>query len=135
MSAPQPAGFWARVAALMVDTFMILFPITFVLIFVFGYTELKVEKPVLAGVAQMALYGAVVIRLWVKKGYTPGKKVMRLIVLDTTSGKTMHLAQACWRFCAVFVSIVSVVGLLLPVFRKDKKTLHDIISNSRVVRI
>ncbi|GHV08002.1 hypothetical protein AGMMS50229_15730 [Campylobacterota bacterium] len=130
-----PAGFWARFAALIVDTFMILFPITIGLVIFFGYNELKTNGNAVAGVIQMSLYGAIVVWFWVKRGYTPGKKIMRLIVLDSRTDKTMFLAQAIWRFLAVFVSIVSVVGLFLPLFRKDKKTLHDLISLSRVVRL
>lgn len=131
----DPAPFFPRAVATIVDTFMILFPITIVLIVVFGYNELKTNTPALAGVLQMSLYGAVVIWLWVKKGYTPGKKVMRLIVLDNESKKTLYLPQAIFRFLCYFVSMISVVGLLLPLIRKDKKTLHDILSNTIVVRI
>ncbi|MDR3347381.1 MAG: RDD family protein [Helicobacteraceae bacterium] len=129
------AGFWARLAALMVDTFMILFPITIALTVVFGYTEMKTSKPMIAGVIQMTIYGAIVIWCWVKKGYTPGKKLLRLIVIDDRTGKTIGFMQALWRFLAVFVSIISVIGLLLPIVRKDKKTLHDLLSRTRVIRI
>lgn len=106
----------------MIDTFMILFPITLLLIPVFGYTELKTDKPLLAGFIQMGLYGLIVIYLWVKKGYTPGKKLMRLIVLDNATRKTMFYPQAVLRFLCYFAAIITVVGLLLPVFRKDKKS-------------
>ena len=131
----QPAGFWARTIAVMIDTFMILFPITMVLMVLFGYSELKNEQPVLAGVLQMGLYGAIVVTLWVKKGYTPGKKMMRLIVLDERTQKTMYLPQALWRFLCYFIAMITVVGLLLPAVRKDKKALHDLLSSSVVVRL
>ncbi|MGE4294775.1 MAG: RDD family protein [Campylobacterales bacterium] len=131
----QPAGFWARTIAVMIDTFMILFPITLVLMLIFGYSELKNQQPLVAGILQMGLYGAIVVSLWVKKGYTPGKKMMRLIVLDSRTQKTMYFPQALWRFVCYFIAMISVVGLLLPIFRKDKKALHDLLSSSLVVRL
>lgn len=135
MKELDPAPFFPRVIATIIDTFMILFPITIVLIPIFGYSELKHNTPFAAGIIQMALYGLIVVIMWVKKGYTPGKKVMRLIVLDNTTKKTIYTPQAIFRFIFYFISLISVVGMLLPLFRKDKKTLHDLLSNTIVVRI
>lgn len=135
MKPLEPAPFFPRFIALIVDTFMILFPITIVLIPIFGYTELKENTPFLAGVIQTGVYGAIVARMWATKGYTPGKKMMRLIVLDSDTKKTIFGVQAIFRFLFYFVSMITIVGMLLPLFRKDKKTLHDILANTIVVRL
>ncbi len=132
---PQRAGFWARLIAQMVDTFMILTPITILIALIFGYSTLKEENPLPAGLLQMGLYALIVIAFWVKRGYTPGKKSMRLIVLDTRQMVLMGPLQAIWRFVCYFISMISIVGFLLPLFRKDKKALHDLLSHSAVFRL
>ncbi|MDR0747929.1 MAG: RDD family protein [Helicobacteraceae bacterium] len=132
---PRAAGFWERVSALLVDTFMILIPITAVLMVVVGSEKMKTESFAAAGAIQMFMYGAITVAFWVKKGYTPGKKAMRLLVLDRDTMKTISLPQAILRFLCIFVSIVSVVGLLMPALREDKRALHDILSSTCVVRI
>lgn len=135
MKTPTPAPYFPRIIAIFIDTFMILFPVTIVLIVLFGYNELKESKPFLAGALQMGIYGSIVAFMWVKKGYTPGKKVMRLLVLDDTTHKTISGAQAIYRFLFYFVSMVTIIGLLIPLVRKDNKALHDILANTTVVRI
>lgn len=132
---PRAAGFWERVSALLVDTFMILIPITAVLMLVIGSEKMRTGSFIAAGAIQTFMYGAVTVAFWVKKGYTPGKKAMRLLLLDRTTMKTISLPQAILRFLCVFVSIVSIVGLFLPAVRKDKRALHDILSSTRVIRI
>ncbi|MDR0664226.1 MAG: RDD family protein [Helicobacteraceae bacterium] len=131
MSSLKPAGFWARFTASLVDIFMILVPLVFAINLAIGYEK----RPLIAWSAQTALLALIVISFWVRKGYTPGKKYMRLIVLDSKTDKTMYIWQACWRFVCECVSFISIVGVLLPAFRKDKKTLHDLLSRTRVVRL
>ena len=132
---PQSAGFWARTIAQLIDTFMILTPITLLLALIFGYTTLKEENPLPAGILQIGLFALVVIAFWVRRGYTPGKKVMRLIVLDTRTMRTLRTPQAIWRFVCYFLSMISLIGFVLPLLRKDKKALHDLLSHSAVFRL
>jgi uncharacterized RDD family membrane protein YckC len=131
MSLAKPAGFWARFTAAIIDAFMTLTPLVFIVNLTIGYEE----RTLIAWIVQTAIFALITIAFWVRKGYTPGKKYMRLIVLDDKTGKTMYLPQACLRFICECVSFASVIGVLLPIFRKDKKTLHDLLSRSRVVRL
>ncbi|MDR2639076.1 MAG: RDD family protein [Helicobacteraceae bacterium] len=131
MSSAKPAGFWARFSAAIVDIFMIFMPLVFIVNITIGYEE----RTLIAWIAQTAIFAPITIAFWTRKGYTPGKKYMRLIVLDSKTNKTMYLPQACLRFICECVSFASVIGVLLPIFRKDKKTLHDLLSRSCVVRL
>jgi uncharacterized RDD family membrane protein YckC len=131
MALIKRAGFWARFTASIVDIFMIVVPLTFVIHQTIGFEE----KPLIAWLALVAAYGAIVLWFWTRKGYTPGKKYMRLIVLSEKTNKTIYFPQACWRFICECVSFFSVIGVLLPAFRKDKKTLHDLLSASYVARL
>ncbi|MDR2151549.1 MAG: RDD family protein [Helicobacteraceae bacterium] len=129
MISLKPAGFWARFVASIIDIFMIVIPIVFAANLAIGYEA----KPALAWLAHTAVFALITIAFWTRKGYTPGKKYMRLIVLDCKTNKTMYPPQACLRFICECLSFASVIGVLLPVFRKDKKTLHDLLSGTRVV--
>jgi uncharacterized RDD family membrane protein YckC len=131
MHSFKVAGFWARFCALVVDTFMILMPLGFVIHLTIGYDK----RALIAWVLQTAIFGAITVLCWTRKGYTPGKKYMRLLVLDSRADKTLSVAQAARRFICQCLSMLTVIGVLLPVFRKDKKTLHDLLSFSRVVRL
>ncbi|MDR1451560.1 MAG: RDD family protein [Helicobacteraceae bacterium] len=131
MPSVKAAGFWARFTAALVDIFMMLVPIVFAVNLTIGYEK----APLIAWTAQTAILGLIVVAFWARKGYTPGKKYMRLIVLDSKTNKTMRVSQACLRFICECVSFATIIGVLLPAFRKDKKALHDLLSRSRVVRL
>lgn len=127
------AGFWVRFGAIVIDTFLILTPITILLGLIFGFDALnEPQKNPQIGLIQVIMYAAIVIFYWVKIGQTPGQKAYGIIIVDETTQKTINYAQALFRFCMYFISLLSIVGLFLPIFRKDKKTLHDIIAHTIV---
>ncbi|MDR2904921.1 MAG: RDD family protein [Helicobacteraceae bacterium] len=125
----KAAGFWQRAAAQLVDVFMILTPIIFLTHIAIGYEE----KPLIAWAAHTAIYGAVIVWFSVAKGYTPGKKYARLIIIDTKANLTMTFPQAIWRFVC-FIS-TWFFGFIWAIARKDKRALHDILSRTRVIRL
>lgn len=127
------AGFGVRLVAILLDTFMIITPITIFLGTVYGFEELNnPEVNPEIGAMQVLLYGLVAVISWVKTGQTPGQKAFGIIIVDATTQKTINYPQAILRFCMYPISLVTVIGILLPLFRKDKKALHDIVAHTQV---
>ena len=79
-----------------------------------------------------ALYGAVMI--W-RFGATPGKMILKLKVTDAATGANPAADKA---FLRAFFSLVSLTGLLgyaWALWEKEGRTWHDIIAQTRVIKI
>jgi uncharacterized RDD family membrane protein YckC len=127
------AGWWVRAIAIIMDTTLIISPITLLIGLTYGMEALR--DPSLhpeAGLIQVLLYGAIVSISWVRTGQTPGQKAFKIIIVDKTTQKTINYPQAILRFIGYFISMLTIVGFFLPVFRKDKRALHDIIAHTTV---
>jgi uncharacterized RDD family membrane protein YckC len=128
------AGWWTRALAMLIDTFMILTPITILIGFLFGYEALKdPEANPMAGNLQMALYSVTTILLW-QFSYTPGKKAMELRILDSKTYQKPPLWKLVVRFASYFLSMISIIGFFIGLFRNDKRALHDLTSGTILVQ-
>jgi uncharacterized RDD family membrane protein YckC len=63
---------------------------------------------------------------------TLGKYFVSIKTVDK-SGKGLSYIDATIRCMARHISIVTIVGVLIPIFNKDKQTLHDQISETNVL--
>ena len=128
------ARFWDRILALLIDTFMILPPITLIIALIFGYDSLKNPKDYpLAGILQMLMVFIVTISFWYKTGQTPGKKATSIFLVDAKTYKRPRLYKLIFRFLFYFISMLSVLGFFIPLFRKDKRALHDLLSGTCLI--
>ena len=84
------------------------------------------------GTLAYALIYAFLISKW---GQTPGNKAYELKVVNLKTGKLIGFFRALFRFVAFLFTATTLLGLFMPYFRKDKCTLHDLMSGSMVVRI
>ncbi|MCW8894895.1 MAG: RDD family protein [Sulfurimonas sp.] len=75
------------------------------------------------------------ITFWVKfDGATPGKKIMKIKIVDADTLQTIDYKQGTIRFLGyILSSIIFLFGFLMVIFRKRKQGLHDIVSNTIVV--
>lgn len=143
------AGFWSRVLGFVTDIFMIGLPISLLLMMLFDYDEMKsaggmdalmqneealtnAPDPT-ASILQLTLYMVIYVIFWHISGQTPGKKMARIKVVDA---KTLELAswpQLIIRFFGYFLSAITIIGFFTGLLRKDKRTLHDLISRTAVI--
>ena len=66
---------------------------------------------------------------------TPGKKMARLLVVDAKTLERASTLQLIVRFLGYLVSALPFfLGFFIGVFRRDKRTLHDLISHTAVIR-
>lgn len=71
----------------------------------------------------------------VKKGGTPGKLALGLRIQDIHSKANPKWLNALLReTIGKIISSIMLLGFLFPLFRKDKRALHDLMAQTQVVK-
>lgn len=144
------APFWPRAAGFVTDIFMIGLPISIFTMMIFGYDQMHsaggldvlVHDPKaqtnppdpIASITQITLFLITYVWLWHKSGQTPGKKFSRIRVVDVQTLQTASVWKLTLRFVGYFISLITLIGFFVGLFRKDKRTLHDLLSGTAVIR-
>jgi uncharacterized RDD family membrane protein YckC len=127
------AGFWRRVAAFLLDCFIVFVPVQYLLLIL---VSLELESAgVWLSLADVAIWWAY------KAGMessglqaTLGKKAMSIKVCDL-DGQRISFARASGRFVAWFISAMLFgIGYLVAAFTPKRQALHDIIASTLVVK-
>ncbi len=144
------APFWSRALGLITDIFMIGLPISLLIIFLFGYDQthtaggmdvllhnkeaLKNPPNPIGSLIQLLLFMSITVVLWHKSGQTPGKKMAHTRVVDATTLENAPYWKLIFRFIGYFISLITIVGFFIGLLRRDKRTLHDLLSGTAVIR-
>lgn len=126
-------GFWARLAAGLLDLVAVLFVVTPVTVFVFGdgWTN---ARGVVGFVVNWVPLGAAIIAFWVLKGATPGKMAISAIVVDAQTHAPVDFWQALTRYVGYFVSTLPLIaGLAWVAFDARKQGWHDKMARTVVI--
>jgi uncharacterized RDD family membrane protein YckC len=129
----QSASPLFRIKAFITDMFMIMMPIMYITTYIILDGKDSFQGSEMARWITMGIYGLLVIVLWVKKGQTPGFKAYDLILIDDKTKQTLGFIPAFLRYFMFIISAISIIGILLPFFRKDKKTFQDLVMNTSVI--
>nr|WP_321266783.1 RDD family protein [uncultured Sulfurimonas sp.] len=131
---PKPLYMYARytdrVKAFITDMFMIYAPILYVTAYVIMDGKEDFQTSELAPLLGVTIYGLIYALLLSKFGQTPGKKAYDLKVVDAKDGEPIGFFKAIFRFIAFLFTATTLLGLLLPFYRKDKKALHDLLAGT-----
>jgi uncharacterized RDD family membrane protein YckC len=146
----QYAPFWSRALGFTTDIFMIGLPIALLMMILFGYDQMHtaggldvlthnekaLQRPPNPWVSltQLSLFMLVTVVLWHKGGQTPGKKLARIRVVDAMTLKNASYWKLTLRFVGYFISLITLIGFFTGLFRKDKRSLHDLLSGTAVIR-
>jgi uncharacterized RDD family membrane protein YckC len=142
----QFGGFWIRFAAKIIDG-LVLLPVSFAMMMgyfvVIGMNAqseqfnpvLMIGSQLLMNLLMWATNMAYVTFFVGRFGATPGKMVCRLRVV-TANMEEMTYLRAFARFWGEFVTGMTFgIGYIIAAFDSEKRTLHDYICNTRVVRV
>lgn len=124
-----------RIKAFITDMFLIMMPIMYITTYIIMDGKDSFQASEIARWITMIVYGAIIVAFWVKKGQTPGFKAYNLVLINDKTKQTLSIVQATLRYFMFLVSAVSVLGFFISFFRKDKKTLQDIVMQTSVIRI
>jgi uncharacterized RDD family membrane protein YckC len=134
---PHYIGFWARVLATLVDTLL--------LSIVIVATMLIIYHPIFtnpsSGFSQLIIFFIefilpiiVVIIFWLAREATPGKMLIKAIIVDADSLHKASVGQYIGRYFAYYVStIVFCLGFLWIAFDRRKQGWHDKLANTVVI--
>ena len=76
-----------------------------------------------------------VIFCWVQFAGTPGKRLLKLKVLDEATGNKLSIGQAILRYIGYFIAVIPLfLGLLWVIWDGKKQGWHDKIAKSVVVK-
>ena len=140
--APEYVGFWARVAATLIDTVWVLLLVSPLLALVYGAGYFTLEHT-LAGTTDLRelviSYGipaVAVVAFWRGKLATPGKMVIGAQIVDAQTLGPPSTARLVVRYLGYFVSTLPFgLGLLWVAFDPRKQGWHDKLAGTVVVRV
>jgi uncharacterized RDD family membrane protein YckC len=75
----------------------------------------------------------ITVMLWRYDGQTPGKKLARIAVVDANTLKPAPYWKLIVRFLGYMLSLITLCGFFIGLFRTDKRALHDLISGTCVI--
>lgn len=136
---PAPAGFWIRFGAALVDSLVFLV-VEFILGVAAGLvwgaeiTESKLFKAAIT--AFMFVFGSVYyVVLHALFGQTLGKMAVKVRVVRLDGGP-ISVGTSILRYIGYFLSgVIFLIGYVMAGLRHDKRALHDLIADTRVIRV
>jgi len=124
-----------RIKAFITDMFMIYIPILYILTYLVMDGKDSFQSSTLAPFIGVSLYGFISSILLYKFGQTPGKKAYLIKVVDASTLQNISFFQALLRFISFLFSATILLGLIVPFYRKDKRSLHDLIAKTVVISL
>ncbi len=124
-----------RVKAFITDTFMLLMPLMYIVFYlIMGSREEFAQNMLMGWIYIFVPHFFLITGFWYFKGQTPGYKAYDIKLVNTQL-KSPTVFQLIIRYFAFVLSTVLVAGLFLAIARKDKKTLHDLISGTMLIQV
>jgi uncharacterized RDD family membrane protein YckC len=123
-----------KIKAFLTDAFMLLMPIMYVVFYLVmdGREDFAAHK--LLGWIYILLPLVLVQTIFMYlTGQTPGYRAYHITLIDENTKKKPSLFVIIFRNLAAILSLFTLLGWALMFFRKDNKTLHDLLSATAVV--
>ena len=124
-----------KIKAFLTDMFMIMMPLAYIVTYVIMNGKDDMQSSLMARNSLWIVYGIIMILFWSIKGQTPGYKAYNLKVVDANTKEKPSLLKSLLRYIFFVISSTIIIGELIAFFRKDKKTLHDILSGTYVIEL
>lgn len=135
---PKYAGFWLRVLAAFIDTAAVML-LTFPLLYWMFGTLFPAQAQSYSAPGLFISYGLpaiVVIGLWILKSATPGKMLLKMVIVDAQTGGKPTPAQFIVRYLGYYVSMIPLfLGLIWVGLDKRKQGWHDKMAGTVVIRL
>jgi len=124
-----------KLKAFLTDSFMLLMPIMYIVFYlVMGGREGFAEHKAVGWLYILLPLVIVQTVFMFKTGQTPGYRAYNIEVIDEATGKRPSLFLILFRNLSAILSMATLFGWMLMFFRKDNKNLHDLLSNTAVVK-
>ena len=125
----------AKIKAFLTDSFMIMMPILYVVIyFIMGGREGFAEHRALGWLYIFIPLVIVQTLFMIKTAQTPGYRAYNLKIIDEKTGQKPTAFIILFRNLCAVLSFFTFLGWVMMFFRKDAKTLHDLLSRTAVIQ-
>lgn len=129
------AGFWIRLGASIIDNIIIMVALVPIGMLMGWNSMYSSEMTSTADWLWQILMAAFCVFCWLKFAGTPGKRLLRLKVLDERTGENVTVGQGIIRYIGYFPAIlVLFIGLIWVAFDPKKQGWHDKMAKTVVVR-
>ncbi len=124
-----------KIKAFITDMFMIYAPILYIIAYLVLDGKEAFQASQTAPLLGVSVYGLIYAVLLSKFGQTPGKKAYTIKVVDDKTLENISFLRALLRFVMFLFSATILLGLFTGMYRKDKKSLHDIICHTVEIEV
>lgn len=122
--------------AFITDLFMLLMPIMYIVAYLLMGSLEEFSKHKTEGWLSILIPNFIIVFLFFwRSGQTPGCKAYNLKLINEKTGSKAGPLAIALRYSFEILSIVTLAGLLLAFFRKDRKCLHDLLSGTALIEI
>ena len=129
------AGVFDKLKAFITDSFLLAMPIFYIVIYLIMNGREGFREHMLAGWLYILIpLGIITTLFYIKTGQTPGYKAYDLKVIDVQTGEKPSWILALLRFLYFNILFFTFFGLFVPIFRKDHRGLHDLLSGTAVIK-
>jgi len=123
-----------KIKAFLTDSFMLMMPILYIVIYlIMGGREGFAEDKALGWLYIFIPLIIVQTLFMIKTAQTPGYRAYNLKIIDDITGKKPTPFILLFRNLCAILSFFSLFGWVMMFFRKDAKTLHDLLSRTAVI--
>jgi len=124
----------SKLKAFLTDAFMLVMPLMYIVFYlVMGGREGFAEHKALGWLYILLPLVLIQTAFMYKTGQTPGYRAYDLILVDESTGGRPSLFIIFFRNAAAILSLFTIFGWVMMFFRKDSKTLHDLLSHTAVI--
>ena len=123
-----------KIKAFLTDSFMLVMPIMYIVFYlVMGGREGFAAHKAMGWVYILVPLVIIQTIFMFKSGQTPGYRAYNIEVIDENTKKKPSFFIALFRNLSAILSLMTFIGWIIMFFRKDHKTLHDLLSRTAVV--
>ena len=123
-----------KIKAFLTDAFMLVMPIMYVVFYLVMDGREGFAEDMLMGWIYILIPLVAVQTIFMHlTGQTPGYRAYNITLIDENTKEKPSLFVILFRNLSAILSLFTLIGWALMFFRKDNKTLHDLLSATAVV--
>ncbi len=123
-----------KIKAFLTDAFMLVMPIMYVVFYLVMDGREGFAEDMLMGWVYILIPLILVQTIFMTlTGQTPGYRAYNITLIDENTKEKPSLFVILFRNLSAILSLFTLIGWALMFFRKDNKTLHDLLSATAVV--
>lgn len=123
-----------KIKAFIIDSFLIYVPI----LYIGGYVVMdgadQFRDSLFAPFFAVTIFGVIISLFHSLKSQTPGYRAYNMKVVELKSKKSISFVRAFFRFYIMLFSMGFIIGMIIPFLRKDRRSLHDILTKTIVIK-